>query len=522
MNRKLDFPTLLLFTALLLGAIIRFYPAVSNGFPLNDGGMFYTMIRDLKANHYLLPQFTTYNFVDIPFAYPPLGFYIAALLSGLLDVSELWVLLYLPALINTISILFFYKFGEQTLSSRMSASLAVLVFALSPRSFLWQVMGGGITRSFGLLFLLLFLYKAVQLFKNYSHKELIFSILFGAGAVLSHPQTALHTVLGGALIFIFYSFNKRGFISSLLMGLGVTLLTAPWWLTVLTRHGLQPFIFAGQTSQRTLESYLGILKFDGLGDYFFIPTLLFAIIGVWTTFERRGFFLITWAVLAFFIDPRGGDGIALLALSMLAGIGLLKFLAWVSRSDDGQACPEFDRRVEAAFMKRGVQFLLFGLVFYFVLVAGIFDFQLVNTSLKADDLEMVEWVKSNVSGKKTFVLVTGREFSMSDPLQEWFPALTNQYSATTMQGLEWTLSAGFFPWYDQLIAFQHCADVNCVSEWSARNGVDYDYLIVTILPENDESELATSLRSLAVSTRSSALHLLVYESVSALVFELKK
>ncbi|MDP1780012.1 MAG: hypothetical protein Q8K73_07045, partial [Anaerolineales bacterium] len=94
MNRKLDFPTLLLFTALLLGAIIRFYPAVSNGFPLNDGGMFYTMIRDLKANHYILPQLTTYNFADIPFAYPPLGFYIAALLSTLLPVSELWVLLY--------------------------------------------------------------------------------------------------------------------------------------------------------------------------------------------------------------------------------------------------------------------------------------------------------------------------------------------------------------------------------------------------------------------------------------------
>ncbi len=54
------------------------------------------------------------------------------------------------------------------------------------------------------------------------------------------------------------------------------------------------------------------------------------------------------------------------------------------------------------------------------------------------------------------------------------------------------------------------------------NGVDYDYLIVTIPPENDKSELANSLRSLAVSARSSALHLLVYESESALVFELRK
>ncbi|MDO8752468.1 MAG: glycosyltransferase family 39 protein, partial [Anaerolineales bacterium] len=462
----------------------------------------------------ILPQFTTYNFADIPFAYPPFGFYIAAALSDLLPVSELWVLLYLPALINTISILFFYKFAEQTLGSRMSAALAVLVFALSPRSFLWQVMGGGITRSFGVLFLLLFLCKAVQLFKNYSHKELILAILFGAGAVLSHPQTAFHAVLGGALIFIFYGFSKRGFISAFFIGLGVALVTTPWWFTVLARYGLQPFISAGQTSQRTLEAYLGILKFNGLGDYLFIPTLLFAFIGVWISYKQREFFLIIWAVLATIVDPRGGAGIAFLALSMLAGMGLLNFLAWISRSDNEQ--------VDAVFMKPKVQILLFGLIFYFVLVAGISDFQLVNTSLKADDLAMIDWVMSNVDSEKTFLLATGHEFSMSDPLQEWFPALANQYSATTLQGLEWTLGDGFLPWHQQLTAFQHCADVNCISGWSARNRVDYHYLIVTIPPGSDESDLAVSLRSLATSTRSSALHLLVYESENALVFELSQ
>lgn len=518
MKHRFDISTLILLTALLFGAIVRFYPSISNGFPLNDGGMFYTMIHDLKANGYTLPQHTTYNQADIPFVYPPLGFYIAALLSALLHVSELWILLYIPALINTVSILIFYKFAEQTLNSRMSASLATLVFALSPRSFLWQVMGGGITRSFGALFLLLMLWQAAQLFKEYKNKHLIFTIIFGAGAALSHPQTALHAALGGALIFIFYGFNKRGFISAFLTGLGVVLLTAPWWWTVLTRHGLYPFISAGQTSPRTLESYRSILNFNGLGDYLFLPVLLLAFIGGLISLKKHEFFLITWIALAYLIDPRGGDGIALLSLSMLAGVGLLNLSAWISRSGGGQVCLEFDRRVEAAFVKRRVQILLCVLVVYFVMTAGIFDFQLVNTSLKADDLAMIEWVKTHVEDDQVFLLATGREFSMSDPLQEWFPALAGHYSVTTMQGLEWTLGAGFFPWYDQLITFQHCVDVNCVSKWSARNDVDYDYLIVTIPPESDESELATSLRSLAVSTRSSVLHLLAYESENALVF----
>ena len=345
------------------------------------------------------------------------------------------------------------------------------------------------------------------------------AILFGAGAVLSHPQTALHAALGGALIFIFYGINKRGIIFALLTALGVALLTAPWAATVFTRYGLQPFISAGQTSQRTLESYLGILKFDGLGDYLFIPTLLLVLIGMWVMFTRREFFLITWAALAYLVDPRGGEGIALLSLSMLAGVGLLKLSAWISRSDGEQAEVAALGESKGQIMNRASQILIFSVAFYLILVASIFDFQLVNTSLKSADLEMIEWVSANVADKKTFLLATGREFSMSDPMQEWFPALTKQYSVTTMQGLEWSLSEKFFIWYDQLIAFQHCADISCVSEWSTRNDVDYDYLIVTVPLENDESDLANSLRSLATSARSSALHLLAYESENALVFE---
>ena len=514
MNRKLDFPALLLFTALLFGAIVRFYPAITNGFPLNDGGMFYTMVQDLKSNGYALPQFTTYNHADIPFTYPPFGFYAAALLSALLPGSDLLIFLYLPALVNTFSILAFYLFAKETLNSRTLASLAVIVFSLSSRSFLWQVMGGGITRSFGMLFLLLMLWQAIQLFREYKNKYLFLTILFGAGAVLSHPQTALHAALGGLLIFLFYGLNKRGFLSAVFVGLGVALLTSPWWGLVLSRHGIQPFLSAGQTSQRTLESYLAVIQFNGLGDYLFLPIAILAVVGMYVFFKQRSYFLVTWIILASLIDPRGADGIALLSMSMLAGAGLQKLAAWVSRSGDGQA--------EAVFMKRSSLTLTFGMIFMFLLAAMVADFQLLNTSLKSADLEMVDWVKSNVDEGKTFLLATGREFSMSDPMQEWFPSLTEQYSLTTLQGLEWTLADNFFPWSEQLVAFQHCTDAACVDEWSTRNGTEYDYLIVMIPEEAELDELSNALRSLAVSVRGSNMYSLVYESERALVFEYKK
>jgi hypothetical protein len=524
MNRRLDWGVLFLFTALLFGAVVRFVPAASSGFPLNDGGLFYTMIRDLKANHFVMPQFTTYNFVDIPFAYPPVGFYIAAIFSTLLPFSDLQILLWLPPLVNTLAIFFFYKFAEQILPSRTSAALAALIYALSSRAFLWQVMGGGITRAFGMLFLILMLWQAVQLFRashqgqqdntnllHATHPHLVLTILFGALAVMSHPQTALHAVLGGLMVFLFYGRSKHGVISALWVGLGVVLLSAPWWGTVFLRYGFEPLLSAGQTSQRTLEFYLIVLQLHSPTNYLALPLLIFFYIGLWLSFKRREFFFITWIVIAYLIDTRGGDGVVLLAESMLAAMGLIQLSAWISRSDGDQP--------EAVMAKPVSQILVFVSAFYFLLTASITDFQLVNTSLKPADLEMIAWVNSNVEDGRTFLLSTGREFSMSDPMQEWFPALTKQHSATTLQGLEWTLSEKFFPWYEQLAAFQHCADLNCVNTWSAANNVDYDYLIVIIPPKEDKSDFGNSLRSLALSARGSDKFMLVHESKTALVFE---
>ncbi|HTE83970.1 MAG TPA: hypothetical protein VK821_04495, partial [Dehalococcoidia bacterium] len=90
--------------AVALGFLVRWrYIAVAD-FPLNDGGMFYVMTRELQRSHYLLPAFTSYNGAHIPFAYPPLGFYLAGLLSAGLHLSLLTVFRFLPLLVNLATI----------------------------------------------------------------------------------------------------------------------------------------------------------------------------------------------------------------------------------------------------------------------------------------------------------------------------------------------------------------------------------------------------------------------------------
>ena len=63
---------LILMLAIIIGAFMRFNPTLLAGFAINDGGMFAVMVDDLKASRYVLPAFTTYNHLNIPFAYPPL------------------------------------------------------------------------------------------------------------------------------------------------------------------------------------------------------------------------------------------------------------------------------------------------------------------------------------------------------------------------------------------------------------------------------------------------------------------
>ena len=109
-NKNVEWQVVILGLAIFLGGILRIFPGVMAGFPINDGGMFYVMINDLRLNHYLLPDFTTYNISSIPFAYPPIGFYLAAALQGV-GISELESLRWLPVLFNSISIFAIYLAG---------------------------------------------------------------------------------------------------------------------------------------------------------------------------------------------------------------------------------------------------------------------------------------------------------------------------------------------------------------------------------------------------------------------------
>ena len=139
----------------VFGLVLRLLPTLGTALPLNDGGLFATMASDLQAAGFALPETTSYNLDSIPFAYPPLGIYLLALLSSALGVEPTDVLHVLPAFFATATIPLAYLIGARLLRSELLGLVAALAFALLPRSYEWLIVGGGVTRAPGLILAML-------------------------------------------------------------------------------------------------------------------------------------------------------------------------------------------------------------------------------------------------------------------------------------------------------------------------------------------------------------------------------
>ena len=463
--------------AFLLGCLLRFMPGVLTDFPVNDGGMLLAMIRDLRSNELLLPAVTSYNYSDIPFAYPPFGMYVAALLSNQLSISEFQLLLWLPPLVSAAIIPAFYWLALQIFDSKPKALIATALYAVMPGSYDWLIMGGGLTRSFGILFSLLAIGCVYQLFRGNGGKITIgLAIVFCTFAVLSHPEVGLQTA---AICFVFWAFygrNLPGLKNAVLVGFGTIVLTALWWLTVLRHHGFSPFQSAMQTGiHETLFASLFHAFFSAQGNLPLLP--IFSLIGIFVVSRRRDYLLILWSFLPFFIDPRNAPAIANFPFLMLSSEGLYYLNTEFIRAYTESFPKDKDVSKYLSALTQGSFAVILA---YLFLVSYAAPSKLAAISLTPSDRQTMQWIQKNTPPDSRFLLITnaGDTSPMADSYQEWFPALAERQSLNTLQGMEWILGPQFFEYSQDLIALQACPDVDCLNDWLEQKNVRADFILL--------------------------------------------
>lgn len=499
--------TMLFFMIFLLGAVLRFAPGVLAGFPVNDGGMFLIMIRDLRLNEFMLPQTTSYNFSDIPFAYPPFGMYVAGLMSELLNISEIDILRWLPPLVSAAIIPAFYWLARQIFGSSSKALMSIALCALLPGSSDWLVMGGGLTRSFGILFSLFAIGHVLRVFRNDKDKSPHLAILFCSLAVLSHPEVGLQVMGICFILWVFHGKGMQGVKEAFLIAGGVLLLTALWWLTVLYHDGVSPFLSAMHAGiHETLIASLFHSIFSMQGG---LPILtMLYLIGVFAVLRRREFLLVAWSLVPYLVDPRNAPAITIFPIIMLGSEGArflyLKFLeaylkTFQSRGDSVEV---------PSLLAVGVFSIMLGYLFF---TAWRQTSSLARISLTQADREAMTWVKENTPAEAQFLLFTntGGVSPMADAYQEWFPALAERRSQNTLQGLEWVLGSEFFPYSQRLVALQSCETIKCLDDWARQQKIDMHYLAFK------KGDASTALMA---SLRTDGGYRVVYESDTALIF----
>jgi hypothetical protein len=499
-----------LLVVILIGIFLRFIPGFQAGFPLNDGGMFLSMIRDLQTNHFILPYVTSYNLSGIPFAYPPLGIYIAAFISSLLKISAIDLLRWLPAIVSAFIIPVFYWLSLQIFVNRTKSLFAVTFLVFLPGSFDWLIMGGGLTRSLGILFFLLAVGCVLRLFRDSDNRFIWPSILFCSLAVLSHPEVGLQTAGICFLLWVVFGRNLAGTKNALLVILGTVIMTSPWWLTILVRHGAAPFESAVQTGVR--EKLLASLFnsfFSVQGGLPILPIL--TLLGLFMVLRRREFFLVGWAFFPFFLDPRNAPAVAIYAFILLASEGAYFLYAQLDRIDfnsfkDGSQAQRY------GFYVINTIFILFVTFLVWVSFRSAWNFSRV--SLSEADRKTMEWIKGNTPEYAPFLLLTnsGQVSPMVDAYQEWFPALAERHSQNTLQGLEWTIGPEFYGYSLKLMELQSCEDVACVQNWTSENNIQINYVLVR--PKRVSPELVDSI------LLNESFHV-IYQTDDVVVYEYK-
>ncbi|MBI5951996.1 MAG: glycosyltransferase family 39 protein [Chloroflexi bacterium] len=440
------FKTSVVILAVCIGLIIRYpYFSAKDVFPVGDGGLFMEMIYSIKSNHYLLPSHVNYNSHQIPFVYPPLGFYLALLSSKVFGASVLQVVQLLPLVLNLLTIVCFVLLASELVKDRVELLLCSGIFSIVFQVYQWTAKGGGLSRSPGFLFTVLSLYFLLL----YQRKGAKLYPAFAAVALglvfMSHLEWALIAV---ASIFVFVlakgneGFKKKIF-DLLTLGFGAALVSMPWWGTAVYRFGITPFVEAWNVAEmdtsQFVEKFLAGSMFSvnvlTVEDYF-LP--FFGMIGfVFALFYRRNLLLPVWLLGTYIVAPKNSpiSGLAPLVILIAIGLRSLDDILFYLLSQVGKK-PSLTGSLSK------IPFSVIYLLAIIILAAQHLVGKPMLKAIKPVERSAMEYIEKNTSPDAEFVVLTPFDWHSAD-VAEWFPYLTKRRSLTTPQGLEWVSASEF-------------------------------------------------------------------------------
>ena len=407
--------------------------------PFRLGGLFIAFADEITSHSFQLPvNIPYYSSGGIPYAYPPLGFYVEAGLLRIFPGQIFALASLLPPLVSVLALglaaRFFYRWAGGWNFRSISALAA---YALLPNAFYNQIDAAGLAESFGSLALVIYFELISAYQQNRSLKSALYAGLGLALCVLSSPGSAIGAafvslaLVVDTLISLRWTDKLDPYQQLFVIGSTGLAVSAPYWLTVVLNHGLSIFLTpvgmqyeeSGQASvlgklQGSWFTY-GVLQQDGV--YFWSIAILLGI--GWLLWQRR--FFLPFAFLVLFSIPRENAWVTAFPAALLVAHGVVDVLVPTVKS----------MSVSTLRIRTGIMWAAFGLISLSLIMQA---FELVNLQmrdenwkLKATQVEALRRAHEIVPAAAQ-VIVLG-----NGGLREWAPYLLQREVLNTEFGLEW-------------------------------------------------------------------------------------
>ena len=478
------------------GAVSLVYLA-THVHPAYEGGLFLDIVTEIQAHGYGLPErIHGYTAEGVPFAYPPLMFYVIAFALEVTRVDPVTLLLVVPSTVVVLTVVPFYYTAKELLGVPRQAGLATVVFAVTPAVLRWHLSAGGIVRAPAMLLAVTGAYVSIRLFRDRDRRWLGPAIALFGLTVLTHPHYTAFFGLTYIVFYVAYDRTIRGLLGGALVAAGGLALAAPWWIQVALTHGPDVFLAAS-------GSHSGLLGGVGRLERQFIrpvreadPLTMFYLSayagGIYAVIRRR-YLLPAWMILASYVIGKnrflfvaGAMLIGLLTWEVLVPAG--RWLVAATRSRDGPAIATSKHRsgLEIGAGRQRGQIAALAIVVAVVVgavgIGGLFAGSVLDTAhhhstslpqtVDGDDREAMTWVKVNTPPGSD-VLVLG-------DAAEWYPYYTGRTIVVSPWGYEWTSSEQYYEEVDLYRDLSACDDSTCLNEQLAQSNRDPEYVAIPV------------------------------------------
>jgi hypothetical protein len=321
MPRHVD--TLLLAACSAAVVAIRLQLLQNTDFPLNDGALFLVFVEAVAATFPHLPATVDYNGAALPFAYPPLAFWLSA--AGVrAGIPALAIVHVAPILMNVACVLLFAALLLRTGHSRLFTAVAVLVFGTTFRSWEWLVMGGGLSRGAGFVFLLLVLHALLPpglwTQHGWHRRRLVLGGLAIGGCLLSHLEWGMLSVFCALVaVAVARPRLRDAFVGATVLGVVSAALVVPWFASVVQVHGIAPFQAASRTGAWRWSVVPEAARMVLRNSAQLLPLVA---VGMLLAVRHRQWFWLLFAFACTLLVPRSGETPLVLGIGVLAAGGL--------------------------------------------------------------------------------------------------------------------------------------------------------------------------------------------------------